>query len=52
MKHEGRRSYIHTFCILHGIGILWKMEDVSAIIVLCVDLLAHKIYEKRRASPL
>ena len=44
MTNEGRLSYNHTFYILQGIGILWKMEDVSAIIVLFIDLWADEFW--------
>ncbi len=48
MKNEGRLSYDNTLHTLLGIGMLWNMEEVSALIILLIDFWAHAFCVKRR----
>ena len=47
MKSEGRLSYNNTIHTLLGIGLLWNMGEVSALIILLVYFWAHTFYVKR-----
>ena len=52
MKSIGRLSYNNTFYTLLGVGLLWKVKGVSAIIVCFIYFWAQEFYEKWRTSQL
>ena len=45
MNNEGHLNYNRVFCILLGIGILSKMKDPLARIVICIYFWAWDFYE-------